>query len=142
MAGEDLNVRVDIAPNQEGNNQSIVGKLNTDEFDLPLIMRVGVSGEVLNSEDFRLTLSVDGVNPNDNSQSINVGSEVGLLNEKLRLRTGYKALFLAATEENLTFGVSLNEINMFGDVLISFDYSYQNFVHLSDSNRFTLGIKF
>lgn len=142
MTGEDLNVRVDIAPGQEGNNQSIVGKLNTDEFDLPLIMRVGVSGEVVNTENFRLTLSVDGVNPNDNSQSMNLGSEIGMLNEKLRLRAGYKALFLSESEVDLTLGVSLNEINVFGDVLISFAYAYQNFVHLSDSNRFTLGIKF
>jgi len=142
ITGEDLNVRVDIAPDQEGNNQSIVGKLNTDEFDLPLIMRVGISGEVVNSEDFRLTLSADGINPNDNSQSMNVGGEIGMLNEKLRLRTGYKALFLSENEEGLTFGVSLNEINVFGDVNVSIDYAYQNFVHLRDSNRFTLGIKF
>lgn len=142
MTGEDLNVRVDIAPGQEGNNQSIVGKINTDAFDLPLIMRVGISGEVVNSEDFRLTFSADGINPNDNSQSVNLGSEVGLLNEKLRLRSGYKALFLSENEEGLTFGLSINEINVFGDVLVSVDYAYQNFVHLRDSNRFTVSIKF
>jgi hypothetical protein len=142
MTGEDLNVRVDIAPGQEGNNQSIVGKLNTDEFDLPLIMRFGVSGEVINNENFRWTLSVDGVNPNDNSQSMNFGSEIGLLGEKLRLRAGYKELFLSESEVDLTLGMSINEINVFGDVLISLEYAYQNFVHLGESNRFTLGIKF
>ena len=142
MTGEDLNVRVDIAPNQEGNNQSVVGKINTDQFDLPLIMRVGISGEVFNTEDFRLTLSADGINPNDNSQSVNAGSEIGLLNEKLRLRTGYKALFLSENEEGLTFGLSINEINVFGDVLVSVDYAYQDFAHLRDSNRFTVSIKF
>ena len=142
ITGEDLNVRVDIAPGQEGNNQSIVGKLNTDEFDLPLIMRVGISGEVLNNESFRWTLSVDGVNPNDNSQSVNFGSEIGLFSEKLRFRAGYKSLFLTESEVDLTLGMSINEINVFGDVLISFEYAYQNFVHLGESNRFTLGIKF
>ena len=142
MTGEDLNVRVDIAPGQEGNNQSIVGKLNTDQFDLPLIMRVGISGEIVNSEDFRWTIAADGINPNDNSQSVNLGSEVGLLNEKLRLRAGYKALFLSDSEENFTFGFGLNEISVLNDVLISFENAYQNFVHLRDSNRFTLSIKF
>ena len=142
MTGEDLNVRVDIAPGQEGNNQSIVGKLNTDEFDLPLIMRIGISGEVVNSENFRWTLSADGVNPNDNSQSMNLGSEIGMLNEKLRLRAGYNALFLSESQVDLTLGVSLNEINVFSDVLVSIEYAYQNFVHLGDSNRLTLGIKF
>lgn len=142
ITGEDLNVRVDIAPDQEGNNQSIVGKLNTDQFDLPLIMRIGISGEVINTEDFRFTLSADGVNPNDNSQSLNIGGEIGLLNEKIRLRSGYKDLFLVENEADLTFGVSINEINIFSNVSISFDYAYQNFVHLKDSNRFTLGIRF
>ena len=142
ITGEDLNVRVDIAPDQEGNNQSVVGKLNTDEFDLPLIMRIGVSGEVINSEDFRLTLSVDGIDPNDNSQSLNIGGEIGILDEKLRIRGGYKDLFLRDNEANFAFGVGLNEINIVDGVFVSFDYAYQNFVHLGSSNRFTLGIKF
>ena len=142
ITGEDLNVRVDIAPGQEGNNQSIVGKLNTDEFDLPLIMRVGISGEVLNNDNFRWTLSVDGINPNDNSQSMNLGSEIGLLDEKLRLRAGYRSIFLAESEVDLTLGVSLNKINVFSDVLVSFGYAYQNYVHLGESNRFTLEIIF
>lgn len=142
MTGEDLNVRVDIAPDQEGNNQSIVGKLNTDEFDLPLIMRIGISGEVINTEDFRLTLSADGINPNDNSQSVDLGGEIGLLNNKVLLRSGYKDLFLKDNEVNMAFGFSINEINVFDNVLLSLDYAYQNFVHLNDSNRFTLTIKF
>jgi len=142
MSGEDLNVRVDIAPDQEGNNQSVVGKLNTDEFDLPLIMRIGISGELIRTEDFRFTLSADGINPNDNSQSMNLGGEAGFLKEKILLRSGYKDLFLDENETGLTFGVSVNEINVFGDVLVTFDYAYQNFIHLKDSNRFTLTIRF
>ncbi|MEJ5350021.1 MAG: PorV/PorQ family protein [Melioribacteraceae bacterium] len=142
MYGEDLNVRVDIAPNQEGNNQSIVGKLNTDEFDLPLIMRIGISGEIVNTENFRWTLSADGINPNDNAQSVNVGTEIGLLNNKILFRAGYKDLFLENNEMGLTFGFSLHDINVFSSVLITTEYAYQNFVHLGNSNRFTLIIKF
>ena len=84
---------MDIAPDQEGNNQSIVGRLHTDAFDLPLTMRVGISGEAFQTPDFRLTLSVDGVNPNDNASSVNLGGEIGLLNEVIRLRAGYRDLF-------------------------------------------------
>lgn len=142
MTGEDLNVRVDIAPNQEGNNQSVVGKLNTDEFDLPLIMRIGVSGEAIETGDFRLTLSVDGVNPNDNSQSLDIGAEIGLLNEKIRIRSGYKNLFLEDNEFGFTYGISINEIHILGSVDVTVDYAFQDFVHLGNANRFTLGIKF
>ncbi|MEG8947319.1 PorV/PorQ family protein [Rosettibacter firmus] len=142
MYGEDLNVRVDIAPNQEGNNQSIVGKLNTEEFDMPLIMRIGISGEVINTDLIRWTLSADGINPNDNAQSINIGTEIGLLNNQVLFRAGYKDLFLENNETGLTFGFSLNDVKVFGDVLITTEYAYQNFVHLGNSNRFTLIIKF
>jgi hypothetical protein len=142
MDGEDLNVRVDIAPNQEGNNQSVVGRLHTDEFDLPLVMRVGISGEVVKTEEYRLTLSVDGVNPNDNAASVNLGGEIGLLGEVLRLRAGYRDLFLDDNEFKLTFGVSVNELKLVGDLSISAEYAYQKYVHLGDSNRFTLGLRF
>jgi hypothetical protein len=142
MDGEDLNVRVDIAPTQQGNNQSVVGRLHTDEFDLPLLMRVGISGEVVKSEDFRLTLSVDGVNPNDNAASVNAGGEIGLLNELVQLRAGYRDVFLDQNEFRLTFGVGVNRVKLVGDLSVSLDYAYQQYVHLGNSNRFTLTMRF
>jgi len=142
MDGEDLNVRVDIAPNQEGNNQSIVGRLHTDEFDLPLMMRVGISGELVQSEDVRLTLSVDGINPNDNAASVNVGGEIGLLNEMVQLRAGYRDLFLDNNEFKMTFGLGLNRIKLVGDLSVSVEYAFQQYVHLGNSNRFSLIMRF
>jgi hypothetical protein len=142
MDGEDLNVRVDIAPAQEGNNQSVVGRLHTDEFDLPLLMRVGISGEVVKSEDFRLTLSVDGVNPNDNAPSVNVGGEIGLLNETLQLRAGYRDLFLDQNEFRVTFGLGVNRVKLVGGLSVSLDYAFQQYVHLGNANRFTLTMRF
>lgn len=142
MTGEDLNVRVDIAPDQEGNNQSVIGKLNTDEFDLPLIMRIGISGEVINTENLRLTLSADGINPNDNAQSLNIGAEIGLFKDKIRIRSGYKNLFLDENETGFTYGVSLSKISVLSGIVFSFDYAYQNFVHIRDANRFSLIINF
>ncbi len=142
MTGEDLNVRVDIAPDQEGNNQSIVGKLNTDEFDLPLTMRIGLSGEIIHNDFARITLSADGINPNDNSQSVNVGTEIALLNETFRLRGGYKDLFLKENENAFTFGFDVNEIHLFSGVKVTAAYSFQQFIHLRNSNRFTIIIHF
>jgi opacity protein-like surface antigen len=142
MDGEDLNVRVDVAPDQEGNNQSVVGRLHTDEFDLPLLMRVGISGEVVKTQDYRLTLSVDGVNPNDNAPSVNLGGEIGLLNEMVQLRAGYRDLFLDENEFNFTFGLGVSKIKVVGDVSVSVEYAYQQYVHLGNSNRFTLSMRF
>jgi len=105
-------------------------------------MRIGISDELINTEDFRFTLSADGVNPNDNAQSVDLGGEIGLLKEKFQLRGGYQDLFLPDHESNFSFGFSLHDINLISDVLVTVEYAYHNFVHLGNSNRFTLGIKF
>ena len=103
-------------------------------------MRLGISDEIIKNDDIRLTLSADGVSPNDNAQSVNLGGEMGFLKDKFQIRGGYKDLFLPNNEATFTFGVSLHEVNLVGDVLINLDYAYQNFVHLGNSNRFTVQI--
>ena len=47
MSGDDLIVPVDINENLEGNNENTTGNISTDHFDLPLLLRVGISGEKL-----------------------------------------------------------------------------------------------
>ena len=141
MNGEDLNVRVDIAPDQEGNNQSIVGQLKTDAFDLPLIMRVGLSWDALQMDNHRLTIAVDGLNPNDNAQSVNVGAEYALFKELLLFRCGFNELFLKNREKGFTAGAGVN-IRMENGFGIRASYGYQSFQHLAGVNRFTLTLMF
>ncbi len=141
MNGEDLNVRVDIAPDQKGNNQSVVGQLKTDAFDLPLIMRVGLSWDVFQTAGQRLTLAVDGLNPNDNGQSVNVGGEYSLFNELLMLRGGFNELFLEAREKGFTAGAGVN-LKMQGSLGLSANFGYQDLEHLGGMNRFTLTLTF
>ncbi len=141
MYGEDLNVRVDIDPTQEGNNQSITGRLNTDKFDMPLIMRVGLSWDALKSEMSRLTLAVDGLNPNDNGQSVNLGAEYAFYKETLLLRGGFNELFLEEREKGLTFGVEINTLIQ-GGLRVRAGYAFQDFEHLGSINRFTFALQF
>lgn len=138
--GDDLNVRVDIAPDQEGNNQSVVGRLRTDDFSAPLIMRVGVSWDAIASENNRLTLAIDGLNPNDNAQSVNVGGEYALLNETLILRGGFNELFLDDREKGLTFGAGVN-LEVSG-LDFSGGFAFQDTEHLGAINRFSLTLAF
>ena len=42
MTGDDLLVAVDVDESIHGNNESVTGLLATDEFDLPLVLRVGI----------------------------------------------------------------------------------------------------
>lgn len=141
MTGEDLNIPAVIS-DQNGTNQSITAKLNTDEFDLPLIMRIGISDDLINNDDLRVTVAADGVSPNDNVQSVDVGAELGFLKNKIQVRGGYKDMFLPDNEMNYTFGFSLNQINVFSTVLVTVDYAFQNYVHLGNTSRFTLGLRF
>ena len=73
MSGADLLLKVDPFPTNSGNNENLTATLNTDEFDLPLLMRIGVANNVINTEQMRLTLSVDGLHPKDNTESVNLG---------------------------------------------------------------------
>ncbi len=139
--GEDLNVRVDIAPEQLGNNQSVVGRLKTERFDLPLVMRLGLSYDAWKSDNIRLTVAADGVNPSDNAQSINLGAEIAFLNERLVLRGGYSELFLPDYEKGLTFGAGF-KTSIASNVKIEAGYAYQSFMHLIDANRVTLTLLF
>ncbi|MCI0493967.1 PorV/PorQ family protein [candidate division KSB1 bacterium] len=139
--GEDLNVRVDIAPTQLGINQSVVGRLKTERFDLPLIMRLGLSYDAWRSENFRFTLAADGINPSDNAQSLNVGAELSFLNEMFILRGGYNELFLEDREKGLALGAGFRT-NISNGVGFGAAYAYQNFSNLNSVNRFTLTISF
>lgn len=139
--GDDLNVRVDIAPDQQGNNQSIVGRLRTDDFDAPLYIRVGLSWDALKTANNRLTLAMDGLNPNDNAQSVNLGAEYALFDETLFLRGGFNDLFLPDREKGLTLGLGVH-LPIAGDVQFRGGYAFQDFAHLDAVNRFTLELRF
>jgi opacity protein-like surface antigen len=139
--GEDLNVRVDIAPDQEGNNQSVTGRLRTDDFSAPLIMRVGLSWDAIQTQGNRLTLAVDGLNPNDNAQSINVGGEYALFDETLILRGGFNDLLLDDREKGLTLGVGVN-FETSGGIEFIGGYAFQDFKNLDAINRFSLELRF
>jgi hypothetical protein len=139
--GDDLNVRVDIAPEQEGNNQSVVGRLRTDNFSAPLIMRVGLSWDAIQSQNTRFTLAVDGLNPNDNAQSVNVGGEYALFGETLVLRGGFNDLFLNDREKGLTLGASVN-IETAAGIEFSGGYAFQDFENLGSVNRFSIELRF
>ena len=138
MRGEDLNVRVDIDPSQAGNNETIVGQLNTDRFDPPMILRIGVSDEAVRTDQFRLTWMVDGVNPNDNAPSLNLGLEFGLFRDVIQLRCGYNDLFLEESIRGFTVGTGVRVLS--GTRGLTVDYGYQSFKYLGGVNRFTVNL--
>ncbi len=140
MNGDDLLVLVDIDPNNRGNNESNRASMNTDRFDMPLTMRIGLAGEVLQSERSRLTLAVDALSPNNSEQYLNIGAEIGLLGDLVMLRAGYAELLLDDSIRSLTFGGGLNY--RFGPLGLAFDYAYESQIYFDGVNRFNFSVLF
>lgn len=141
LQGDDLLVQKDIDEQQQGNNESINAYLATDQFDLPLILRVGFSGEALNQGGTRLSWAVDGIHPNDNSEYVNTGFELSLLSEMIAFRGGLKALFLQDGEEQFTLGVGLR-VPLNRNLEFNSDYAFESFLHLKNIHKFTLRLVF
>lgn len=140
LTGDDLLVRVDVDPSNRGNNESNRALLKTDEFDLPLTMRIGLAGEVFKRADSRLTLAVEALNPNNSEQYVNVGAELGLLGDLVQLRGGYSELLLDDSVRGLTLGAGLRY--RFAPINFSFDYAFEQQEYFADVNRITLSVSF
>lgn len=123
-----------------GNNEGIPSRLQMDEWDLPLMFRVGISYEAFNTEMHRLLLAVDALHPNDDYESLNIGGEYSFLG-RFALRAGYKSLFLDDAEESLTLGAGIKQL-LLGNVSIHIDYAYMSFGRLSDMQKISVGINF
>lgn len=141
LEGKDLIQRVDLDPTVTGDNETIVGLLKTDSFQLPVIFRVGVSGELIKyKENSRLTVSIEAMQPNDNSGVVNVGGEFAI-HEMIFVRGGYKSLFREDSEEGLTFGGGV--IWNFQDrASLAVDYAYADFGLLDNVQMFSIGLSF
>ena len=139
MEGDDLLVRKDIAPNMHGNNESVTAMLTTDPFDMPLTMRIGIAGELWQSERARVSWSVDALHPNDNAEYVNVGTEIGLLGDMVLLRGGWNELFLKDSARSMTLGAGLQY--RFGSTYFVVDYAYEPNRYFNNVHRFTLSIR-
>jgi len=147
LDGRDLLQRVDIDPADAGSNKTLVGKLKTDAWPIPLLFRVGVAMDVVNTDMLRATIAVDALRPNDNQESVNVGAEVGWEN-MVFLRGGYKAL--AGSEplfnktnqqDGLSFGVGLRYA-VEGVGAVHLDYSYSSFGLFGSLNTIAVAMAF
>ncbi len=140
ITGKDLLVNKDISP-IEGNNESVNAYLSTDRFDLPLLLRVGLSGEAVNTSALRVTWAVDGVHPNDNSEYVNAGIEIGLFNNMIALRGGMKSLYMEDGEEEFTLGGGLY-LPVNRTMKLDANYAFESFVHLNSIHKLTIRLIF
>jgi len=140
LQGIDTQVNYDVSPTTAGNNDKIIAHLQTDNWSMPLIFRVGAALDVINRARHRLTCAVDAVHPSDNAEYVNVGAEYALYNS-IFVRAGYKSLFLQDSEEGVTLGGGL-AYRMLSTVNLRIDYAYLDFGILNAVHRFSLGFDF
>ncbi|KAA3662981.1 MAG: hypothetical protein DWQ10_01230 [Calditrichaeota bacterium] len=141
MEGRDLRFSKDPDPDGIGNVEFVNANYETDHFPLPLFFRVGIAGELMQTDNTRITFGLDSINPNDNTESLNSGLEFAF-NEMFFLRGGYSALFRDESEEGFTFGGGVHYRLWGSTTILKLDYAYADFGLLETVNRFSLGVSF
>ena len=133
--GPDLLVNADVS-NIEGNNPNINAELSTDNFDLPLTLRVGLSDKITFSG-IASTWSIDAVNPIDNSEYLNLGADINIW-DVISFRYGINALFMESRESLFSAGLG-TKFKINGNQYISFDYAYDVNKFLPSTHHFSIG---
>lgn len=159
MDGKDLYVYYDPDEYREGNNSNITAEYETDRWKLPLTLRLGLAGELIQQTDHRLTWAMDWVVPNDNTESVNVGMEYAM-RESYFLRAGLRSMrpgsyetedtpkgeteFLMFEPDNgggFTFGGGL-VFSLGGAFRFGVDYAFESFDRLGNVHKYSLNFKF
>ncbi len=141
LDGRDLRRRIDIDPNQAGNNDDLPAALEVNEWALPLSFNVGVSAEAYRSDQMALTVTAEGQAPSDNSQSASVGAEYAF-RDLFFVRGGYRQAFSSVEGDGgwaLGFGLRYGLTERLG---LSVDYAFQEVEPFGTPQMFTVGVTF
>lgn len=133
MEGINGQVFVDVDDNISGNNPNIPARLEMDDWDLPLSFKFGVALPLFEAGGLRFLALADANQSNDNNLNGDFGGMLHYGNRtlNLKLRAGYKDLFLDNVDSHATFGAGL-DIRVTG-VRFGFDYAYIPYDFLGDT---------
>jgi hypothetical protein len=117
----------------------LVGKREKSQwqsFSPPTIFRIGFAFEPYQSEDNKITSSIQLNHPNDNKENVSAGLEYSWKNI-VYIRGGYK---FNVDEQNYSFGFGVNiPIRI---AYCAVDYSYSNYITLGNAQRFSIILGF
>ena len=138
MTGDDLLIGADVDENINGNNESVTGTLSTDYFDLPLVLRIGVSDKFKISSRGSIVLSMDAISPNDNANYINIGTEINLFDGLIFLYSGMNSLLLEDKESEFSLGGGLRLPNN----SLSINFTHEQMKFLGNSQQVSISINY
>ena len=72
MDGRDLFIQTDLDPSLESDPENLNSNLMTDEFDLPMIFRFGMSYSKKLKNGFGTVLAIDAIHPSDNTGNVDL----------------------------------------------------------------------
>ncbi len=140
ITGNDLIIASDPDESQEGNYEPDA-KLDTEAYDLPLMLKVGLAWDAINNENIRATLSIDGNNPTNNVQSLSIGGELGLMKDQVQIRAGLPYIGQDDATEKFNAGLGVRySIN--NSLKLGFNYTYHGYRYLGDVNKLGVQIYF
>lgn len=139
LTGRDQKLSVDPDLSNQGNVEFVNALYETDPFPLPLLFRVGISGELLETKSLRLSFGVDALHPNDNTEAVNAGLELAV-RETFFIRGGHGNLFRKNAEEGIALGGGFHYRLRGTQAILRIDYSYVSFGRLKNVKRISIGI--
>lgn len=131
FGGKDLSVTYNVPDNPS--NKQIAADLSTIEWDIPLLLRFGISNYFVDNENLSVLAAYDVLDSRDFIVRHNVGAEVGLY-RTVYLRGGYKFNY---DEVKYTAGVGLD----FSKILsyqFKLDYVFLDYGVFGGLNQFSL----
>jgi hypothetical protein len=144
--GMDLIQPIDPNPLSSGEYDNVDGQYRTQGWELPLIFRIGMAVNPLVTQNQKLTLEMDALHPNNNSESVNLGAQYAYTIHSFGsfyLRGGYKALFMDRSEYGLSYGVGvLYRIAGMKDTAMRIDYAYRDIGILGATHAYTFSFLF
>ena len=129
--GEDLSITY-VVPGNPGNKQ-VPAELSTLEWDIPLLLRFGISDFIIDNDDVSLLVAYDLLDSRDYRIRHNVGTEVGLY-RIFYLRGGYKFNY---DEVSYTVGFGLDFQNIV-NYKLKLDYLFLDYGDFGSLNQFSL----
>ncbi len=140
MNGRDIIFSEDPTPNQDGVVEIVNSEYLLDRHALPLLFRIGLSWDAVQTSDHRIVLSTDAAHPNDNYEYMNLGAEYDFRG-LIFLRGGYRNLFETDGEQGPTFGGGL-DLRIDNAMRARFDYAFASFGRLDNTHWFTVDLSF
>ena len=141
LAGTDLREAIDIDPDSEGNNPNLAASLEVDEWPMPLSYRVGIAIDPISSGQSKITVALDALHPNDNSESANAGVQYAY-RDLFFLRGGYRHAFTEINNDGgWTVGLGL-QYRINDGIGASFDYAFMDYNDLGTQQMWSLTVLF